>query len=112
MRAHALVSACVRMHLDPREFVCVRLRACSRAGLIKTLNVFAREKSQNSNALWVQKLSGCSIYISSCTYISPAILIYLLLYLNNSGCIYIPQAVFIYISQVLHNFDTNGAPEF
>ena len=65
MRAHALVSACVHAHLDPREFVCVHtrsfLRACSRAGLIKTQNTFARKKSQNSNALWVQKLSGCTI---------------------------------------------------
>ena len=58
-RAHALVSASA--HLDLREFV----RACSRAGLIKTQNAFARKKSQNSNALWVQKLSGGTIMCNS-----------------------------------------------
>ena len=52
MRAHALVYACARMHLDLREFACVHthkckrslLRACSCAGLIKMQNAFARKK--------------------------------------------------------------------
>ena len=66
----------MRMHLDPREFAyihahkckCTFLRACSRKGLIKTQNAFAHNKnSQNSNALWVQKRSGCTIYY--CMYI-------------------------------------------
>ena len=38
-----------------------RLRAYLRAGLIKTQNVFAHKIFQHSNALWVQKLSGCTI---------------------------------------------------
>ena len=42
--------------------VCVRaLRACLRAALIKTQNAFVRKIFQHSNALWVQKLSGCII---------------------------------------------------
>ena len=68
-------------------------------------------------------------YISGCTYIPPAVLIYIRLYLYNyistgvfiylrlylyiSGCIfiYIYPAVFIYMYlSVLHNFDTNSAP--
>ena len=52
-RAHALVSVCVHMHLDSREFACVHtykckcsfLRACSRAGLIKKQNAFVRKKT-------------------------------------------------------------------
>ena len=75
-RMRLYLRALVRTHLDPREFACVhthkwkrsflrafacvRLRACYRAGLIKSQNAFARKKS-NSNALWVQKLSGCTI---------------------------------------------------
>ena len=57
--------ACVHTHKWKRSFLrafaCVRLRACYRAGLIKSQNAFACKKSQNSNALWVQKLSGCTI---------------------------------------------------
>ena len=69
----------MRMHLYPREFAfvytqkrkrsflhayaCVRLRACFRADLIKTQNVFAHKIFQHSNALWVQKLSGCTCTI-------------------------------------------------
>ena len=49
------------MHSHARSF----LHACSRAGLIKTQNAFARKKSQNSNALSVQKLSGCTIMCNS-----------------------------------------------
>ena len=76
-RIRSSVRACTRMHLNPREFACVhthknkhsflcafacmRLCACSRAGLIKMQNAVARKKSQNSNALCVQKLSGCTI---------------------------------------------------
>ena len=71
----------LRMHLYPREFglftrknanalsfvrmrafACVHLRACLRADLIKTQNVFERKIFQHSNALWVQKLSGCIYY--------------------------------------------------
>ena len=66
----------MRMHLYPREFAfvymhkrkrsflrafaCVCLRACLRAELIKTQNAFA-QIFQHANALWVQKLSGCTI---------------------------------------------------
>ena len=42
--------------------MCVRLHACLRAALIKTQNVFACKIFQHSNALWVQKLSGCTIH--------------------------------------------------
>ena len=53
-RMHLYLRARTRMHLDPREFAafkrinanavsCVRLRACSRAGLIKTQNAFVRK---------------------------------------------------------------------
>ena len=48
--------------METQFLACVRLRACYRAGLIKSQNAFARKKSQNSNALWVQKLSGCTIF--------------------------------------------------
>ena len=45
-----------------RAFACgVRVRACLRAELIKTQNAFARKIFQHANALWVQKLSGCTI---------------------------------------------------
>ena len=54
LRAYACVCVCA--------FACVRLRACLRADLIKTQNAFARKIFQHSNALWVQKLSGCTIY--------------------------------------------------
>ena len=76
-RAYAHIYIYMRMHLYPREFAfvytqkrkcsflrafaCVRLHACLRADLIKTLNAFARKIFQHSNALWVQKLSGCTI---------------------------------------------------
>ena len=40
-----------------RTFACVRLRVCLRAELIK------RKIFQQANALWVQKLSGCTIYL-------------------------------------------------
>ena len=76
-RMRLYLRALARTHLDPREFACVhmhkwrrsflhafacvRLRACYRAGLIKSQNAFTRKKSQNSNALWVQKFSGCTI---------------------------------------------------
>ena len=61
-RAHACTCICMRtrMHLDQREFACIRthkckhnflrafayvhLRACSCTGLIKTQNVLARKK--------------------------------------------------------------------
>ena len=88
-RAYARLYICMRMHLYPREFafvytqkckrsflrayacvcvhafVCMRLRACLSADLITTQNSFACKIFQHSNALWVQKLSGCTI----CTYV-------------------------------------------
>ena len=57
-RKNANAVSYVRM----RAFVCVRLRACLSSDLIKTQNTFARKIFQHSNALWVQKLSGCTIY--------------------------------------------------
>ena len=41
--------------------VCVRACACLRVDLIKTQNVFVRKIFQHSIALWVQKLSGCTM---------------------------------------------------
>ena len=76
-RAYAHAYIYMHIHLYPREFAfvymqkckcsflrafaCVRLRAYLREDLIKTQNVFARKIFQHSNALWVQKLSGCTI---------------------------------------------------
>ena len=69
MRAHALgfasLSAFTRINANEVSCVClcacVRLRACSCVGL---KNAFTRQKkSQNTNALWVQKLSGCTITV-------------------------------------------------
>ena len=54
--------ACICMH----AFACVRLRACLCADLIKMQNKFARKIFQHSNALWVQKLSGCTIEAGRC----------------------------------------------
>ena len=59
-RKNANAVSYVRM----REFACMRLRACLRTALIKTQNVFACKIFQHSNALWVQKLSGCTIYVN------------------------------------------------
>ena len=55
--------ACVRLRacVCVRAIACVRLRACLHADLIKTQNACKRTHTQNSNALWVQKLSGCTI---------------------------------------------------
>ena len=64
-RINANTVFCVRLC----AFTCVRLHACSRAGLIKTQTAFARKKWQNSNALWIQKFSGCTI----CIYITSAL---------------------------------------
>ena len=54
--------------------------------------------------------------ISCCIYISPAVFIYLRLYLYISGCIYISLAVFTHLQfytiltqTALEYFDTNGA---
>ena len=55
--------ACTR--INGNTVSCVRLRAGYRTGLIKSQNAFARKKSQTSNALWVQKLSGCTTHASS-----------------------------------------------
>ena len=65
--ARAYTCSCIRVSL--RLFTCinanavsyVRLRACLRAEVIKTQNAFARKIFQHANALWVQKLSGCTI---------------------------------------------------
>ena len=46
-----------------RAFACVCLRACLHADLIKTQNAFARKIFQHANALWVHKLSGCTIHV-------------------------------------------------
>ena len=68
-RAYICTCTCIRVSL--RLFTCknadavsyVRLRVCLRADLIKTQNVFACKIFQHSNTLWVQKLSGCNIYL-------------------------------------------------
>ena len=51
----------VRTRAHKRSFF-MRLRACLRAELIKTQNAFARKIFQHANALWVQKLSGCTVF--------------------------------------------------
>ena len=51
------------------------------------------------------------LYISGCTYISLAVFIYLRLYLYISGCTYISLVGFINIT-VCTNFETHGAPYF
>ena len=56
-RKNANAVSYVRM----RAFACMHLHACLRTDLIKTQNAFARKIFQHSNALWVQKLSGCTI---------------------------------------------------
>ena len=67
MRLYLRARTCIRVslractHINGNAVSCVRLRACYRAGLIKSQNAFARKKAQNSNTLWVQKLSGCTI---------------------------------------------------
>ena len=38
------------------------LHACLRAGLIKMQNAYAQKIFQHSNALWVQKFSGCIVH--------------------------------------------------
>ena len=83
--AYIYICACTCIRVSLRLFTCknanavsyVRLRACLRADLIKTQNAFARKIFQHSNALWVLKLSGCTIrtYIyarlcSRATYVS------------------------------------------
>ena len=76
MCAHIYICACIRVSLclftrknanavsyvHMREFACVCLRACLCAALIKTQSAFACKIFQHSNTLWVQKLSGCTIY--------------------------------------------------
>ena len=47
-------------YVHMRAFACVRLRL--PADLIKTQNAFAHKIFQHSNALWVQKFSGCTIH--------------------------------------------------
>ena len=50
-----------RAYINANAVSYVRLRACLRAELIKTQNAFARKIFQHANALWVQKLSRCTI---------------------------------------------------
>ena len=68
--AHALVSARVCICLNAKRqtqflaCVCMSLRACIFVRvLIKTQNAFARKIFQHSNAIWVHKISGCTIYM-------------------------------------------------
>ena len=60
-REFAFVYMIKRKHSFLRAFACVRLRACLRAELIKTQNALVHKIFQHANALWVQKLSGCTI---------------------------------------------------
>ena len=61
INANAVSYVRLRACVCVRTFACVRLRACLRAELIKMQNAFARKIFQHANALWVQKLSGCTI---------------------------------------------------
>ena len=71
--ARAYICACTCIRVSLRLFTCintnavsyVRMHAGLRADLIKTQNTFAHKIFQHSNALWVQKLSGCTISITS-----------------------------------------------
>ena len=69
--SRAYICTCTCICVSLRLFTCknanavsyVRLRVCLRADLIKMQNVFACKIFQHSNTLWVQKLSGCNIYL-------------------------------------------------
>ena len=59
--------ACICIRVSLCMFTCINANAvsyvCLRACLIKTQNAFAHKIFQHSYALWVQKLSGCTIVI-------------------------------------------------
>ena len=80
----AFVCTQKRKHSFLRAYACVRLRACLRVDLIKTQNAFARKIFQHSNALWVQKLSGCTIYVG--------VTVHMYMYILYHKCI-APQAL-------------------
>ena len=70
-RAYACAYTYMCMHLYSHEFAYVYMHKCKRsflhafvcvAGLIKVQNTFAHKIFQY-NALWVQKLSGCTISV-------------------------------------------------
>ena len=69
--ARAYICTCTCIHVSLRLFTCKNantvsyehLHACLHADLIKTQNAFAHKIFQHSNALWVQKLSGCTIVV-------------------------------------------------
>ena len=69
VREYICACTCIRVSLrlftrkNANAVSYVRLRACLRADLIKTQNAFARKIFQHGNALWVQKLSGCTICV-------------------------------------------------
>ena len=70
-RAYICACTCIRVSLrlftrkNANAVSYMRMRACLRAclctDLIKMQNAFAHKIFQHSNALWVQKLSGCTI---------------------------------------------------
>ena len=68
-RVHIYICACTCIRVSLRLFTrknanavsYMSLRACLRVASIKTQNVFACKIFQHSNALWVHKLSGCTI---------------------------------------------------
>ena len=70
---HLYLRARACMHLDQCEFACVHthkckrsfLRACSRVGLIKMQNAFARKKLQNSNTLGSETFRMYYVYSAS-----------------------------------------------
>ena len=68
-RAYTCICACSCICVSLRLFTCINanavscVRACLGAELIKTQNAFARKIFQHANALWVQKLSGCTIVL-------------------------------------------------
>ena len=104
---------CTYMHLYPREFtfvythkrklflscICARLRSttCLCSDLIKPQNVFAHKIFQHSNALWIQKLSGCTLCVRVCAYVcmctvvtTPSFIYYLPCSLPHSLCDFSP----------------------
>ena len=60
---YTIERAYARAYINANAVSYVRLRACLRAELIKTQNVFACKIFQHANALWVQKFSGCTIVL-------------------------------------------------
>ena len=114
------ISGCT--YISPAVFI--SLAVCTYLQFYTILTQMAPEDFDTNGAAYIN--SGC-FYISPAVYtyispvvliifISPAVFIYLRLYLYISGCIYISLAVFTYLQfdiiltqMAPEDFDTNGA---